>query len=398
MAVNTQKYFSRFTFKKRLAKVLASCSSKHARIQVSITELRVANPENLVGLITQYFVGYMQKIKNRHKLLNKDTLSQIDRESLSTDIPGQYSLKQYYRIKEKLKGLSIKSSTRKAYYNRWKALNKFLLKFDTIPETWEDRVILYITHLVDNKRKSSTVKSYLSAIRFILNEDNVKLNEDKVELAALLRACKLQNDTLYIRLPIQYRLFRSILRKITSWLDEEKGQTYLAKLLRAAFSMAYFGLMRVSELTKGQHQLRASNVRFSKEKNKYVLFLHSSKTHTENDFPQKIEIHAVPHMGRDCPVQCIKEYVLMRGNHSDSDLEPFFQFQGGAAFTSVQFRNNLRIILRQIGVDDQLYDTHSYRCGRCTDLQEMGFSIDDICLIGRWSPKSSTILTYIRKL
>lgn len=284
------------------------------------------------------------------------------------------------------------------YYNRWKALNKFLIQFDTIPPTWEERVILYVTHLVNNKRKSNTVKSYVSAIRFILQEDGIELTENKVELAALIKACKLQNDSLYIRLPIQFRLFRSILRKTTCYLEIEKGQEYLAKMMKAAFAMAYFGLMRVSELTAGEHQLRAENVRFSKAKNKFVLYLRSSKTHTKNDLPQKIEIHAVPSMGRDCPVQCIKDFLAVRNPENDTEDEPFFIHRDKYPLTAVQFRNNLRLILRQLGVDDQLYDTHSYRCGRCTDLQEMGFTVDQICLIGRWSPKSTTILTYIRKL
>lgn len=327
-----------------------------------------------------------------------DTLSQIDSLSHSTDTPGQYSLSQYYRIKEKIKSMGIRAQTKQAYYNRWKALNKFLIKFDTIPETWEDRITLYITHLINAKKKSATVKSYLSAIRFILREDGVTLNEDKVELAALIKACKLQNDSLYIRLPIQYKLFRSIIRKMKNLLELQKGQTYLAKLLRAAFSMAYFGLMRVSELTAGEHQLRAADVRFSKSKQKVVLYLRSSKTHTLNDFPQKIEIHKVPQMGKDCPVNCILDYIQERGNTNDDEQEPFFVLKEKSPFTALQFRNNLRLILRSLGIDDQLYDTHSYRCGRCTDLQEMGFSIDRICEVGRWSPKSTTVLNYIRKL
>lgn len=190
----------------------------------------------------------------------------MDGLSHSTDIPGQYSLKQYYRIKDKIKGMSIRYKTKQAYYNRWKALNKFLIKFDTIPETWEDRIILYITHLINIKRKSATVKTYLSAIRYILREDGVCLDENKVKLAALIKACKLQNDRLYIRLPIQYKLFNSIIRKVNSYLNQQKGQEYLAKLLRAAFSMAYFGLMRVSELTAGEHQLKAADVDTPKKK------------------------------------------------------------------------------------------------------------------------------------
>lgn len=182
-------------------------------------------------------------------------------------------MSQYYRIKDKIKGLSIRKSTKRCYYNRWKALNKFLINFDTIPETWEERITLYITHLINQKKQPAMVKSYLSAIRFILFEDGVILQENRVELAALLRACKLQNKKLFIRLPIQYKLFRAILRKTSTFIIQQKGQKYLGKLLRAAFSMAYFGLMRVSELTAGDHQLKAADVRISRAKGKIVLYL-----------------------------------------------------------------------------------------------------------------------------
>lgn len=162
--------------------------------------------------------------------------------------------------------------------------------------------------------------------------------------------------------------------------------------------MAYFGLMRVGELATGEHQLKAADVRISKEKRKIVLYLRSSKTHTIHDFPQKIEIHEVSQMGPDCPLRCILDYIQERGMTSQDDSEPFFMFKNKIPFTAVQFRNNLRLILRQLGVDNQLYDTHSYRAGRCTDLQEMGFDLDSICDIGPWSKKSTTILNYIRKL
>lgn len=312
----------------------------------------VAHPQRLVKKLTgfQIISGFVKNDKNRETLLEADTLTQIDARSHSTEVEGQYLLNQYYRIKEWIKSLKIRSSTRRWYYSRWKAFNKFLIKFDTIPNTLEEWIILYATHLVNyNKKQLATVKSYLSAIRFMLFEDDVTLHENKIELAAILQACKLNNKRLYIRLPIQFKLWNTLMRKAMQHYERDKGQIYLAKLLRAMMPMAYFGLMRVSEVAFSTHQVKAQDVCYSKNKTKLVITLHSSKTHTTGDIPQTIEIKPVPQLGENCPVRCIAEYAEMRGTNYRSDQEAFFIHQDAKPISAAMYCNCLRKMLDKVG-------------------------------------------------
>ena len=85
-------------------------------------------------------------------------------------------------------------STKRNYYSVWKNFNAFFVRLDRKPSTWENCLTLYIAYLIDNQKRSQTIRSYISAIRSVLREDGFVLNEDKFLLASLTRACKLKND------------------------------------------------------------------------------------------------------------------------------------------------------------------------------------------------------------
>ena len=68
-------------------------------------------------------------------------------------------------------------STRKNYYVVWKLFNKFLMRLDVKPTDWEDRLILFVGHLVNEKRQSAMVRSYVSAIKTVLKDDGYKISE-----------------------------------------------------------------------------------------------------------------------------------------------------------------------------------------------------------------------------
>ena len=72
-----------------------------------------------------------------------------------------------------------------------------------MPETWEDRLIIYITSLVQAQRKPQTISSYISAIKAVLRTGNIIITDKTYTLAALVRACKIKNDTLQVTLTIQ---------------------------------------------------------------------------------------------------------------------------------------------------------------------------------------------------
>ena len=90
-------------------------------------------------------------------------------------------------------------------------------------------------------------------------------------------------------------------------------QPFLTILFRAIFATAYYGLFRVGELTLSQHVAKAKDVHVGDNKNKLMIVLHSSKTHSEGDKPQIIKIRSTDncHQKNDaifCPFKLIQIY------------------------------------------------------------------------------------------
>ena len=80
---------------------------------------------------------------------------------------GGVSTVSLKRVMERLHNQKHRDSTKKNYYTIWKIFNRFVLSLDKKPRAWEDRITLFVGHLVNSKKQSVTVKNYLSAIRTV---------------------------------------------------------------------------------------------------------------------------------------------------------------------------------------------------------------------------------------
>ena len=93
-------------------------------------------------------------------------------------------------IIEKLKANMNRSSTVKNYLSIYRHFNKFLMCLDEKPKFWEERVALFGAYLIEyHKVQSSTLKSYVSAIKQTLQCDGYLWNDDLVYLNVLFRSC-----------------------------------------------------------------------------------------------------------------------------------------------------------------------------------------------------------------
>ena len=59
----------------------------------------------------------------------------------------------------------------------------------------------------------------------------------------------------------------------------EKNQPYLETLYKVMICLAYYGMMRVGEITIGDHTLKAQNIHIGDNKDKILIVLYTSKTH-----------------------------------------------------------------------------------------------------------------------
>ena len=292
------------------------------------------------------------------------------------------------------------------YHNVWRLFAKFYARLDRKPKLWNDRILLFVTYLVDAcKLKSTTVRSYVSAIKGVLAEDGVEIENDSFELKALTRACRLKNDRVITRFPIYKDLLMLILRKLEIYLG---GQPYLLNLYQALFSTAYFSLLRVGEVTDSEHSIRVKNTHIGTNKDKILLILDSSKTHNKGNKPQKIKISSIPATVRMksgdcatftvkgtkyCPFNLIKAYISCRLK-AKSEMENFFVFSDGSLIKSENVRSMLKLMIEHLKLDSTFYNFHSLRIGHCGHLLKLGLSVETIKNLGRW--KSNAVFTYLK--
>ena len=300
-------------------------------------------------------------------------------------------------ILERLQNRQTRDSTAANYLSVWRHLNKFIISLDYRDNlSWEQKTALFGAYLVDTGVQSSTLKSYFSAIKYVLKQDGYPWDDTKVLLSSLVKSCKLENDRVKIRLPIQKGLLEILLFELERVYD---SQPYLELLLKTMFSLAYYGMLRVGEITSSPHNIKACNVHVGNNKDKIMLVLYTSKTHGEESGPQKIRISAAPMKGNKtdnklfCPFKTVIKYMDTRGPYL-SEQEPFFILSDRSAVKPNQLRTFIRNVLDKVNLDSLLYDVHSFRIGRTCDLVKFGYSIEQIKAMGRW--KSNAVYRYLK--
>ena len=288
-------------------------------------------------------------------------------------------------------------STKDNYLMVWRQFNEFFIKLDFKPRNWEDRLTLFVAYLIKNKKQSSTVKSYISAVKAVLKMNRIKVTGDQYLLSSMVRACRLKNDRVKTRLPIGKKMLIKLLQQIEKSFSQ---QPYLRLLYQTMLSTMYHGLLRIREVTCGPHNILAKDVQIADNKKKFRLILRSSKTHGEYTNPQIIKVSAT---GGDaeanepeymCPYKLLRAYSQYRGPYQ-CDMESFFTLPDRVTLVkSAQLNACLKKIIKKSGYNSNHFRSHSFRIGRSCDLFKLGLLVETIKKIRRW--KSNTVYHYLK--
>ena len=251
-----------------------------------------------------------------------------------------------------------------------------------------------MAYLIKENQKSTTVRSYVSAIKAVLTDINIPVNEDTYLLNSLTHACRLMKDSFTTRLPIQCDMLNLVL-KTTYRHHLGAGQLYIAHLYLALFSTAYYGLFRVGELTESDHVIKVCNIHIGSNKNKILFTLKSSKTCGKHTFPQTMKISSLANSSSTylCPFEILRMYLSLR-LHALHHEENFFIFGNRTPVAPHHFRSMLKAMIQMAGINAQPYSTHSLRAGRAMDLLKLGLSVETIKKLGWW--KSNAVYTYLK--
>ena len=77
-----------------------------------------------------------------------------------------------------------------------------------------------------------------------------------------------------------------------------------------------------------------------------------------------------------------------------NDQEHFFVFRDKSEIQPKIVRQMLRRVISNLGLDALLYDVHSLRAGRSTDLYKLGYSVEQVKQTGRW--RSNIVYRYLK--
>ena len=337
----------------------------------------------------------MAYFKNIPPILIAENKRRSRETSSTSSKSSKISIDEINAVIEDMRNRRHRGTTKITYMNIWRAFNKFLIRLDRRPPSWEERLTLYVGYLIGKGAQSCTIRTYVSAIRSKLADDDYELKERKLLFSALTQACCLVNDVIKTRLPIQKGLLHLILSELDKIYDVERNQAYLALVFKCIIIIAYYGLLRISELV-GIHAVKAKDVYCSWEDQKIKLVLYTSKTHGRNRRPQEIKITAEEEsydIRFHSPFQLITVFGQARGNYNTED-ENFFIYHDHSPVKPSHVRRALNRAISRLGLSASLYGTHSMRIGRATDMLKFGMSIDDIKVVGRW--RSNTVFKYIR--
>ena len=192
----------------------------------------------------------------------------------------------------------------------------------------------------------------------------------------LLSTYSKQDPVTRTRKPISLKL----LNRLLSELSTSDTSKYDIKLFTAVFTFMYHAALRVSEVTfskDNSHNLSFDNIirHSSSVKIKFASYKHNAGNNPT--------IKLIETGGITCPVRAITRFLKVRGAFPSNNM--IFIHKGGQQLRRSEIASMLKDLLKNIHLNHKLYNTHSFRIGKATDMHVLGYTDSQIRSAGRWA-------------
>ena len=190
-------------------------------------------------------------------------------------------------------------------------------------------------------------------------------------------------------MPITLPILRSILQQTPTIC----GSDYRRYLFTAMCTTAFFGFLRVGEITfcpRSSAVLQLDQVGRLLDNSGNIVGFKLTFKNFKHSYNQRAVSITLNRRSDVCPVQSLLAYLSRRGFSNG----PLFCTEDGRAVSRKIFTDYLALIFRTCGLDPAKYKGHSFRIGAATLAAENGFSDAQIRLLGRW--KSDAFRKYTR--
>ena len=176
------------------------------------------------------------------------------------------------------------------------------------------------------------------------------------------------------------------LRRIFLGLNESKSDS---RVLKAALSLGFFGLLRMAELTSSKKDkdpaLTTSSLAWSRDH--VVVRIWKSKT----DRTRRSVTVSIPRTGSSiCPYTALRSYLAVRPASSFPGL---FLWPNGNPISSAALRSRFLVECGNARLEGH-FNGHSLRIGGASMLAAKGVEIESIMKLGRW--KSESVRRYLK--
>ena len=299
------------------------------------------------------------------------------------------------RLQDRAKSLltaSVSENTALTYSTAVNSFDKFRGKY-SLPIVWPanvQQVIMFISFCFETGLLPSTIATYISGLSFFHKLHGWEDFGEVFLIKKILEGCRRFRSHKDERSPITFKLLAEICHNLPVICYD----IYEAKMFKAAFTLAYFGLFRISELvSKSQicstNALRLCDIGLTKGGKALEVKLRVFKTN-QLGAPTLLKI---PCEQDDsvCPVCAMHEFLAIRASSYNGTL---FLHKDGSLVTRSQFTGVLAKCIKKCSSHNGVYRSHSFRIGRATHLAAMGVPGVAIMKLGRW--KSNAYLGYIR--
>lgn len=192
----------------------------------------------------------------------------------------------------------------------------------------------------------------------------------------------------------RYPITQQRLADICHSLGTVCSNTYESKLFKAAYTLAFAGFLRISEVVGQPKSLIGGRLGLQLVDLKIfpthiTLQIAGSKT-DQSGRGHSVTIHRDFKNPHTCPIVAVREYLHIRSKAKG----PLFIHFNGSPLTRYQFQAVLKKSVHHLGWNTTGFSAHSFRIGKTTQAFLDGVPMATIMKMGRW--KSGAVHRYIR--
>jgi hypothetical protein len=265
------------------------------------------------------------------------------------------------------------------------------------PDSWPvplDQLLNFVDYLSFTGLSPTSVTTYILGIGYTHKARGLENKTNNFLITKILEGLRRKRvKSSDVRAPVTLDLLRRLLQA----LQKVCTSNYEVCLFSSAFTLAFFALLRIREITldnkldTGPHVICYEDISFS-NKNEMYLRIRSSKADQRSNTITLIISKQKGSESDICPVKRLKQFLVMRYSGPTCSSPVYIHFDG-SNLTRYQFYSVLLKTLQFCGLSEHIR-SHSFRIGGTSELARRGVTESEIKRWGRWN--SNAYSSYIQ--